>query len=289
MDNITIAYKNRTHLIDAFLAQENVGILKEKSLMEKLSRKSKEYAHVYFHQGSLDKDALEKIEHAKLVIVSSYASKHELLNATNIADEKIEVFYPSINDEYLKPKESKALLAEEFGFDSEKKILLFTAKNFKNNGAKEFCDIVASLNYKHKVVLIAGEAEQIKQLKFQTSRMGLKEEVIYIEDYAHPNRLFSAADIFVLPTYISGFASNVLKAMYFKTAVFVSSNSSAREVVDVFATMNSPTDGSTPFKVDALLGRKEDLKLIKKQNKKASEVFLLSVQIEKLIGLCAKI
>jgi glycosyltransferase involved in cell wall biosynthesis len=139
------------------------------------------------------------------------------------------------------------------------------------------------------VVLIAGSAEQIQQLKFQVSRMQFKEEPIFIEDYSHPNLLFSAADIFVLPTYISGFARSVLHAMFFKTAVFVSAHSSAREVVDVFATMNSPMDGSTPFKVDALLGRKEDLDLIKKQNKKASEMFLLSVQIEKLIELSKKI
>jgi hypothetical protein len=104
MNNITIAYKNRTDLIDAFLTQENVGILKEKTLLEKLARRKKEYAHVYFHQGALDSDALESINHAKCVIVSSYSLKQEILHKTHMEESRIEVFYPTINETYLKPK-----------------------------------------------------------------------------------------------------------------------------------------------------------------------------------------
>ena len=71
--------------------------------------------------------------------------------------------------------------------------------------------------------------------------------------------------------------------MSLKSAVFVSAHNSAREIVDVFATMESPTDPNTSFKVDALLKSNDDLKLIKKQNAKISKKFSIDKQMKKLV------
>ncbi len=279
---MTIAYKNRTNLIASFEQQEEVEVLKPQSLLNKVAFRKKEYADIYFHSGVLDKEAEEAIENAKVVIVTSKSSCHEVLDNTNQSKKNIHVIYPPVSDTYLKPKESKKILAEALEFDEKKKILFFTAKNFKSNGAKEFCDLLQSINYKHIQVIIAGDKTQINNLRFQTSKYHFGDKVIMLEDYPEMDRLFSAADIFILPTRINGFASNILKAMFFKTAVFVTDNSTSSEVVDVFATMNSPTDRSLPFKVDALLGRKADLDEIKKTNRKVAKQYTLEKQMEKL-------
>lgn len=283
-----IYYKNKTPLIEYIEKEIHCKVLKDKSLLGKLFS-SKEFADLYFHQGILDEDALERIKNAKISIVNSFKVKQDILKQTNLDDSKVEVIYPALNEIYLKPKESKEKICEEFGFDKEKKIILFTAKNFKTSGAKEFLDIIKSLNYKNIQVIMAGDAKQIYTFKFQFAKYNLDEKVLLIEDYKNINLLFSAADIFILPTHGQGFATNILKAMFFKTVVFISSNSLTREIVDVFATMNSPSDPSTAFKVDALLGRNEDLKLIKNQNKKLSEEFLLQRQIEKVKFILSKI
>ncbi len=279
---MTIAYKNQTNLIANFEQLEGVEVLKPQSLLNKVAFRKKEYADIYFHSGALDKEAEEAIENAKAVIVTSKSSCHEVLDNTNQSKKNIHIIYPPISDEYLKSKVSKKTLCEEFEFDEKKKILFFTAKNFKSNGAKEFCDLLQSINYKHIQVFIAGDKIQINNLRFQTSKYNFGDKVIMLEDYPNMNLLFSAADIFILPTRINGFASNILKAMFFKTAVFVTDNSSSSEVVDVFATMNSPTDRSLPFKVDALLGRKADLDEIKKTNRKVAKQYTLEKQMEKL-------
>ena len=71
--------------------------------------------------------------------------------------------------------------------------------------------------------------------------------------------------------------------MSYKSAVFVSAYNSSREIVDIFATMASPIDPNTSFKVDALLENMDDLKLIKKQNSKISREFYINKQIKKLL------
>lgn len=289
MNKITIDYKKATTLIETFENSENVERIKAPTLMNKLSLKAKEYAMIYFHSGAFDKEAVEAIKNAKVVIATSKKSKAEIVKQTQIDKQKIKVVYPSINEAYLKEKESKAIVSKQFNFDAKRKIILFTAKNFKQNGAKEFCDIVQALHYNNIQVIIAGDEPQITQLKFQASKYGFSDEVLLIENYPNMNILFSAADIFILPTHITGFSSNVLKAMFFKTAVFVSANCASSEVVDVFSTLNFPDDRATPFKVDALLGNKEEMKSVKKQNKKASKRYVQEKQIEKLFEIARKI
>ena len=51
--------------------------------------------------------------------------------------------------------------------------------------------------------------------------------------------------------------------------------SDAKEIVDVFASMDSPTDSAMSFKLDAVLNGKDDLKLIKKDNRKLASEFSL--------------
>lgn len=160
--------------------------------------------------------------------------------------------------------------------------VFFTAQNFKNSGSKEFINIVNNLNFKNLKAIVAGDKKEISGLRFQLSKEGLDEKILFFTDYNDLNRLFLVADIFVLPTHTKAFAKNILRAMFFKCAVFVPSTCASSEIVDVFATMMMPSDGSTAFKIDALLGRKEDLKHIKKQNRITAQEFTIDKNLEKI-------
>ena len=107
------------------------------------------------------------------------------------------------------------------------------------------------------------------------------------EDYKNMDDLFLASDIFILPTYNKSFSSNIVKAMFCRCAVFLSIENDAKEIVDVFASMDSPTDPSMMFKVDAILKGRDDLKLIKNENRKLASEFSLAnnlVKINTIIG-----
>lgn len=279
---ITISYKIKNILIDELVKQENIEVLKQLSFFKNLFSKKK-YADVYFHSGLLDEKSIENILNAKITITNCFASMNEIIAKTKISHEKIKVIYSSINIDYKKPKEVKAKFCEEMQIDKKSKLLLFTAKNFKSSGIKEFLDMCASINYENFRIIIAGEEKQIYTLKFQLQKYPqLENKLILLADYKNIDDLFLASDVFVLPTYNKSFSTNIIKAMFCKCAVFVSIDNDAKEIVDVFASMDSPTDKSMIFKIDAILNGKDDLKLIKKQNHKLASEFTLSNNLAKI-------
>jgi len=283
---ITINYKTRNSLISKLLEKENIQEVKKPSLFSKVLG-NKEFADIYFHSGNLDADAIENIKNAKKVFVNSQTVHHELLKNFQENLEKIEVLYPSVNIEYKKPKEVKQAFCQEQNIDPKKKIIFFTAKNFKTSGVKEFISIVLQLSSDNYIAVIESDKKQITSLKFQLSKINVEDKILLLEDYPNKDELFLASDIFILPTHSKNFASNILKAMYCKCAVFVTATNPAKELVDVFAMMESPDDRSMQFKVDALLQNKNDLKLIKKQNRKIAKEHSLENALSKVEEIIA--
>lgn len=282
MTKTTISYKTKNNLIEELSKQANIEVLKEENFFMKLFSQKK-YADVYFHSGSLDDKSIENIKNSKITITNTFASMNQIIAKTKISHEKIKVIYPSINIEYKKTKEVKAKICEELQIDLISKIIFFTAKNIKSSGVKEFLDICSSLTYQDFKIIIAGEKKQITALRFQLAKyQKLQDKIVLVEDYSNINDLFLASDIFLLPTYNKSFSTNILKAMFCKCVVFLSIDNDAKEILDVFASLDSPTDSSAAFKIDAILQGENDLRQIKKQNRKLALEFTLENNLEKI-------
>lgn len=287
--NLSIYFKQKNVLIDELLKNENIQIYKKQNILDKLTFKTKSYPDIYFHSGTLDVEAIELVENSKKTIANSYTTKQELIKACNITNDKVDVVYPTITSSYLKPKESRDILIQELDLNKKDKIILFHAKNLMKNGVLEFLNIIASLGTNNFKAIIAGDSKQIYTLKFKFTKYNLDDKVILLEDYKNIDLLYSAADIYILPTYIKAFSSNVIKAMFYKTAVFVSANSASREVIDIFSTMDSPSDRSMQFKVEAILSNKDELKNIKKTNKEIADEFMFDIQFKRLEEIVSNI
>ncbi len=282
MNKTTIFYKTKNILIEKLEKQSNIEVLKERNFFAKIFS-AKKIPDIYFHSGSLDDDSKENILNSKITIVNSFAAMNEIIARTKISHEKIKVIYPSIEVEYKDPKEIKVKICEELQIDNESKIIFFTAKNIKSSGVKEFLDICSSLNYQNFKVIIAGNNKQIYNLRFQIPKYpNLENRLILLEDYKNIDELFLAADIFILPTYNKSFSSNILKAMFCECVVFVTIENDVREVVDVFASMDSSTDPSIAFKIDAILLSEQDFNQIKKQNRELAFEFTLENNLAKI-------
>ncbi len=284
---MTISYKSKTNLISKLLEQENIQEFKKQNIFSKIFSK-KDFADIYFHSGTLDFTALENIKNAKLVIVNSQNLKHKIILHTQ-DDSNIEVVYPSIDIVYEKPKEIKKQFCQEYNIDKKKNIILFTAKDFKTSGIKEFMNIIRSLQNDNFHTIIAGDKKQITALKFQMKNIQEIKNLTLLEDYTHIDKLFLLSDIFILPSHKQNFAKDVLKAMFCKCAVFVSAINYANELVDIFSTMDEPDDKSMIFKVNALLENKEDLKQIKKENRQKALNYTLDKNLSKINELISQI
>ncbi len=284
----TISYKTKNSLIEKLENENLVKPMDKKSFFSKMFS-SKEYANIYFHSGILDNEAIENINNAKLIVSNSNSAKDEIIAQTLIDEEKILTVYPSIDIEYQKTKEIKESFCQKHNLDKKRKFIFFTAKNLKSSGVKEFLDLIISLSFENFQVIIAGEKNQIYNLKFQISKYNFGDRLLLLEDYENIDEIFLASDIFILPTNNKNIASNILKAMFCKCAVFTTRINAASELIDIFSTMETPDDRSMQFKVDALLQNKDDLKLIKKQNRKIAKEYTLENNFKKFEKYLSKL
>ena len=289
MSKKTIYFKSPNSLINQLKQRDDIQVLKEQGFISSLFKK-KVYPDIYFHSNTLDEKAIDYILNSKFIITNSFSSMNQIIAKTKISHEKIKVIYPSVDTEYKKPKELKQVYLEEFAIQESTKLLFFTAKNFKTSGIKEFLDIASNLSYPDFKAIIAGSKQQMNVLNFiLTKYPKLEGKLILLENYKKLDDIFLISDVFILPTYNKLFASTIIKAMFCKCLVFVSLENDAKEIVDVYASMDSPTDPSTAFKIDAVLYDENELKKIKKENRKIGKEASLQSNLEKLEAILVNI
>ncbi len=290
MKQTTVYYKISKTLINNLKHRDDIKILKKPSFLTKLFSK-KRYPDIYFHSGELDENSIEFIKNSKFVVTNSFSNLNLILAKTKISHEKIKVIYPSVDIKYQKPKELKEKYKDRFSLTENTKIIFFTAKNFKTSGVKEFLQIVSNLSFIDFKVIIAGAKQQLAALEFTLPKYSKLEPKIILLDESKEklDELYLISDVFLLPSYNKNIASSVIKAMFCKCVVFSTMNNDAKEIIDVYATMENPNDPSTAFKIDAILFDENELKKIKKQNRNIALEMSLDKNIEKFNDILTKI
>lgn len=290
MKQTTVYYKVSNTLINNLKHRDDIKILKKPSFLTKLFSK-KRYPDIYFHSGELDENSIEFIKNSKFVVTNSFSNLNLILAKTKISHEKIKVIYPSVDIKYQKPKELKEKYKDRFSLTENTKIIFFTAKNFKTSGVKEFLQIVSNLSFIDFKVIIAGAKQQLAALEFTLPKYSKLEPKIILLDESKEklDELYLISDVFLLPSYNKNIASSVIKAMFCKCVVFSTMNNDAKEIIDVYATMENPNDPSTAFKIDAILFDENELKKIKKQNRNIALEMSLDKNIEKFNDILTKI
>ena len=290
MKQTTVYYKISNTLINNLKHRDDIKILKKPSFLTKLFSK-KRYPDIYFHSGELDENSIEFIKNSKFVVTNSFSNLNLILAKTKISHEKIKVIYPSVDIKYQKPKELKEKYKDRFSLTENTKIIFFTAKNFKTSGVKEFLQIVSNLSFIDFKVIIAGTKQQLAALEFTLPKYSKLEPKIILLDESKEklDELYRISDVFLLPSYNKNIASSVIKAMFCKCVVFSTMNNDAKEILDVYATMENPNDPSTAFKIDAILFDENELKKIKKQNREIALEMSLDKNIDKFNDILTKI
>ena len=290
MKQTTVYYKISNTLINNLKHRDDIKILKKPSFITKLFSK-KRYPDIYFHSGELDENSIDFIKNSKFVVTNSFSNLNLILAKTKISHEKIKVIYPSVDIKYQKPKELKEKYKDRFSLTANTKIIFFTAKNFKTSGVKEFLQIVSNLSFIDFKVIIAGTKQQLAALEFTLPKYSKLEPKIILLDESKEklDELYLISDVFLLPSYNKNIASSVIKAMFCKCVVFSTMNNDAKEILDVYATMENPNDPSTAFKIDAILFDENELKKIKKQNREIALEMSLDKNIDKFNDILTKI
>jgi heptosyltransferase-2 len=161
----------------------------------------------------------------------------------------------------LKKKRVQKSFKKKYNIPKKYKLVLFKAKNFKQNGITSFFNIISKLNKTNFQAIVCGDDKSIKYAREELLELNISLNIIYLNDIS-----VKTADIFLLPTNNIKFANNILNAMKESCAVFTPSTNEASQIIDIFSTMQNPNDINTAYKIDALLGDKKQLKTIQKEN-----------------------
>lgn len=288
MKKINIAIKNKTKLTQKLEKLYDISYYKELGLFSKLFQKEIK-PDIYFHQGVLNEYAYNMIEKSYITIVNAKQIKAQIIEKyPDLSLDKVIVLYPYYNAKLEYSKEIKTKFREHFELEKNDRVILFQAKNLNKSGIEHFFEILESLRNKNFIVLVESTSKEIERLKPKINKKDLSFKVLYFEDYKEIDELFIFADIFILPTELKLFAQSVLKAMYFKNAIFITQSNYSAEFIDVFSRITDSNDRSIPFKVDALLVNKDELKKIQKENYEKSLNYSLDSRVEKIDSIIKK-
>ncbi len=274
MKSIKVAIKQKTKLLKKLEEQFDISYHKKQSFLNKLISKEAPGIDLYFFNGIVNKEVEYLVKNSKYIICNSIGQKKYIKEKIKDIDEsRLKVVYPYPVVKYEYNTSIQDDFKKQYGIDPDSKIIFFTANDLLKSGVKSFFKIISSLEQRNFEVVVESGKKQIEQLKILLNRQKLDFKIHYIEDYPDKDILFLVSDIYISSTIQKPFLNNILKAIYYKTAVFIPKTNFASELLDPFAVMSKPDDPATPFKVDALLANERELETVKETNKERSRDF----------------
>jgi hypothetical protein len=289
MNNLTVEIKNKTNLTLNLEKKYNVTYYQKPNLLSKLLLQEKIYPDIYFHKGFLSTEAIDFIENSRIIIVSSQKVREEIMvKVSNIDISKLHVIYPYIKEKKQYEKSIKKNFKKKFNIPKKSKIIFFRGKDLSQCGLTILTDVISRMYNDDFTLIIESSLKQISSLKLQMERSDLKFNYLLLPDYEEVSELFIASDIFILPTSQKYFSTDVLKAMYYRNAVFVMEANPASELIDVFSLIQGEEDRSVSFKVDSLLINKDELKKIQKENEIIAKNYSLEMSFNKILKILDK-
>lgn len=283
MKKLNIAIKHKTQLTKALESKYEVDYYKEQTFFEKLILKDKIYPDIYIHQGVVNEIALGLIENSSKIIVNSQYIKDDIINKKPyITQSKIDIVYPYINTKKSYDKQIRKDFRKKHNIGKNTRIIYFTGRDLKQSGIDKFFKIIENLDRNNFKVLIDTNSKQIESVKSKINKINMIDTFMLFENYEDKDQLFIVSDIFILPTKQKLFVPNILKAMYFQCAVFIMKENASSELVDSFSLIQGENDSGASFKVDALLISNDELKKIKKENKKIAKMHTLENSLKEI-------
>lgn len=152
------------------------------------------------------------LENSKKIIAVSQRLKEELIDQYRIPEKKIVVIPNGVDLQKFRPDPVKRIeIRDRYGISEDDIVLIFAGNMFRLKGLDH---ILASISNIPEVRLfIVGEDPNIDDYKLRSTRMGIRERVIFtgriikgIEQY------YAASDIFLLPSASEGFPLTCLEA-----------------------------------------------------------------------------
>ncbi|MDL2275186.1 glycosyltransferase family 4 protein, partial [Desulfosarcina sp. OttesenSCG-928-G10] len=181
----------------------------------------------------LEKRIFEK-NGAQFILAISNLVKTQILSHYHVPPEKIVVIYNSVDTKRFNPDRVsgfKNKIRSQFQIKPTEKLLLFLGNDFARKGLMTLLQALVKLKDQPVMLMVAGSDPPGWYLRFASGH-GIGEKVRFIGYHAHPEHLYAAADLFVLPTSDDTFGNVCLEAMACGVPVITTRMAGASEVID---------------------------------------------------------
>lgn len=229
---------------------------------------SKYYVWVY-------KMAVKKMRLAKSIFTNSSHTKEVVVKILKIPESKITVTHYGINHSIFKPK-NKEKMRKKLDLNLDKKILIHVSTE---EYRKNVCGLLRAFSKLQKednnlkLIRIGEKGEESEKL---IKKLGLEDSVFY-PGVLPPEKVaeyYSAADLFVFPSFAEGFGRPPVEAMACGLPTVVANTTSLPEVVgDASILFNPYNIDEMKRKVRMILDDKSLQKKLKKKGLKWSKRF----------------
>lgn len=196
----------------------------------------------------LEKDMHSTVKRADYIITISENSKIDIIKHLHIDENKIEVIYPGVDEEYKKLLSSDEITAVKNKYNINGKYLLYLGTL---EPRKNIETIIRAYNCFKKAnksdikLVLAGKKGWLYDSIFKlVKEFGLEKDVIFTDyiDDMDKAPLYQGAEIFLFPSLYEGFGMPVIEAMASRTPVITSNSSSLPEVAGKAAIITDPLD-----------------------------------------------
>ncbi|MBW2092315.1 MAG: glycosyltransferase family 4 protein [Deltaproteobacteria bacterium] len=184
----------------------------------------------------------------KLILTNSKRGREEIIRHYGVPGNKIRVVYNGVDRERFTPglrEKHREQVRQDLGLTYDEPIFLFVGSGFKIKGLFSIIQVLPILEGK---LLVAGR-DRIKPYLSLARRLGVEDRVIFLGSRHDVERLYGAADVFVLPSLYELFSNACLEAMAAGLPVVTTDETGAAEVIR--NGLNGYTVGF-PVKIDEL-------------------------------------
>lgn len=169
---------------------------------------------------------------SKIIIANSIMVKRDIIRHYNVPQDKIHVIYNGVDLDRFRPvdAEQKNIAKDSLGIKGYK-VILFVGADFKRKGLLTLFRALSLLNMKDKRLIVAGRKETPEYLMI-AKKLGIDKDVTFRGPERSIERLYTAADVFILPTIYDPFSNATLEAMASGLPVITTKNNGASELIE---------------------------------------------------------
>ena len=184
------------------------------------------------HRAFLDLEArLFSDARLKRVLANSKQGRDEIMRHYRVPESKIRVVYNGLDKARFHPGSAAAhreAVRAELGLAMDEPLALFVGSGFVRKGLRE---LIGALQHCRCRLLVAGRDRREPFVRL-ADRLGLSGRVLFLGPRTDVDRLYGAADVFVLPSWYEPFSNACLEAMASGLPVVTTEETGAAEVIE---------------------------------------------------------